>query len=289
VRRAILVLLLALLSPAATAAGDALAALGKQKAAASGAHWEIRDLVHPAMGSIKAAIWLTAQSTDAGRDRIVSSVYVSCQKTQDRIAIELANAPAKDPAGGVGPKELPKLTCLGMKPDGSAQASEIPASWEIDDFGDVLARGLSPRALRRCASIAIDQEVALPPGWPRQSQRVAIEISPYARELDEVFAQCGEEPAYPGAAVAAAATPSVAPKPKGAAPAANSEWRRARTISKGRTNVRSSSGLAGEIVTQLPPGMPMLVQRANGDWWQVKPRSGESYHGYIRRDRFVFD
>ena len=164
--------------------------------------------------------------------------------------------------------------------------------------------------LRRCASIGIDQEVALPPGWPKDSQRIAIELSPYARELDEVFAQCGEEPVYAAATPSApqaakpsattkpsaAAKPSLAAKPvapKALAPAGapNGEWRRARTVSKGTTNIRSSGGLDSQVAanTQLPPGMPMLVQPANADWWQVKPRSGEAYHGFIRRDRFVFD
>ncbi|HEX4781513.1 MAG TPA: hypothetical protein VH301_12210, partial [Usitatibacter sp.] len=276
-RRALLLFfILASFPSLAAPANDAIAALGKQKAAASSAKWEVRDLVHPVMGSIKVAIWLTAQSTDAGRDRIVSSVYFSCQKAKDSIAIELANAPLKDPAGGVGPKELPRLTCVGVKPDGTPQRSDIAADWEIDDFGDVLTRGLSPGMLRRCASIAIDQEVALPPGWPRESQRIAIELSPYAPELDEIFAQCGEEPVYaaatppapaaakPASKLSAAAKPS--PAPKGHAPpiSQNADWRRARTISKGNTNIRSSGGLEGQVVTQLPPGMPMLVQPANG-------------------------
>jgi len=285
-------LLLALATQAALAADDPVVALGKQRAAASGGKWEVRDLKHPAMGSIKVAIWLNAQSTDAGRDRIVSSVYVSCQKVADRVAIELANAPAGNPGGGVGPLDLPQLTCVGVKPDGSPQRTEIPASWEIDDFGDALSRNMRPSALRACAAIEVTQNVALPPGWPRESQRIALAFSPYSRELDEVFTQCGEPSAYPAEQVAAAPPPKpgapVAKAPPGAAtPAA--AWKRARTVSKGKTNVRGSGSLQGALVTQLPPGMPVLVQPAGGDWWHVRPRSGSAYEGYVRRDRFVFD
>lgn len=282
--------LLALSALTAPAADNAVVALGKQRAAASDAKWEVRDLVHPSMGSIKVAILPNAQSTDAGRDRIVSSIYVSCQKVADRIAIELANAPAANPGGGVGPMDLPQLTCVGVRPDGSAQRSDLAASWEIDDFGDALSRGMRPAELRHCASIEVTQNVALPPGWPRQSQRVAFEFSPYSRPLDEVFTQCGMESAYPAEQLAAAPAPKAAaskPPPPGALP--GGAWKRARTISKGKTNIRASGNLQAALVTQLPPGMPVLVEPGAGDWWRVKPRSGSAYEGYIRRDRFVFD
>ena len=285
---------IALATQAALAADEAVVALGKQRAAAAAAKWDVRDLAHPAMGSIKAGIWLNAQSTDAGRDRIVTSVYVSCQKVADRIAIELANAPAGNPRGGVGPMDLPQLTCVGVKPDGSPQRTEIPASWEIDDFGDALSRNMRPAALRACASVEVVQNVALPPGWPRESQRISLAFSPYSRDLDDVFTQCGEPSAYPAEQVAAAPVakgplPAAKAAPAAKAPAAAAAWKRARTVGKGKTNVRASGGLEGALVTQLPPGMPVLVQPAAGDWWHVRPRSGEAYQGYVRRDRFVFD
>lgn len=279
----------------ALAADNALVALGKKKAASSPAKWQVSDLKHPTMGTLKAAIWLNAQSTDAGRDRIVSSVYLSCQKAADRIAIELANAPASNLNGGVGPMDLPQLTCVGLKPDGTPQRTEIPASWEIDDFGDALSRGMRPATLHRCASIEVVQNVALPPGWPRASQRIAIEFSPYSRELDEVFSQCGEDSAYPPEQVAEApaAKPGPAAKATAKAPAPGAPpeggWKRARTVSKGKSNVRAAGTLKSALVTQLPPGMPVLVEPASGDWWHVKPRSGSAYEGYVRRDRFVFD
>lgn len=293
-RTCCVVLLLA--TQAAFGADEALVALGRQRAAASNAKWEVRDLVHPVMGSIKVGIWLTAQSTDAGRDRIVTSVYVSCQKVADRIAIELANAPAGNPAGGVGPMDLPQLTCVGVKPDGGVQRTELPASWEIDNFGDALSRNMRPSLLRSCAAIEVTQNVALPPGWPRESQRISFGFSPYSRELDEVFTQCGEPSAYAAQQVAAAQPgkgaaskpPTARNTPPAPAPSA-AAWKRARTVSKGHTNVRAAGNLQGALVTQLPPGMPVLVQPAEGDWWRVKPRSGSAYQGFVRRDRFVFD
>ncbi|HSS26860.1 MAG TPA: hypothetical protein VLL50_02835 [Usitatibacter sp.] len=290
------IVLLLLATQAALGADEALVALGKQRAAASNAKWEVRDLVHPVMGSIRVGIWLTAQSTDAGRDRIVTSVYVSCQKVADRIAIELANAPAGNPAGGVGPMDLPRLTCVGVKADGGVQRTELPASWEIDNFGDALARNMRPSLLRSCAAIEVTQNVALPPGWPRESQRISLGFSPYSRELDDVFTQCGESSAYPAEQVAAAASgkasASKAPtahKPPPPAASSAAAWKRARTVAKGHTNVRAAGNLEGALVTQLPPGMPVLVQPAEGDWWHVKPRSGNAYQGFVRRDRFVFD
>ena len=267
-------------------ADEAVVALGKQRAAASNAKWEVRDLAHPVMGSIKVGIWLNAQSTDAGRDRIVSSVYLSCQKVADRIAIELANAPAANPSGGVGPMDLPQLHCLGA----SGQRTEIPASWEIDNFGDALARNMRPSLLRACAAIEVTQNVALPPGWPRESQRISLAFSPYSRELDDVFTQCGEASAYGPEQVAVVPPAKAAARAPtaGASPAA-AAWKRARTVAKGNTNVRAQANLQGALVKQLPPGMPVLVAPGEGEWWRVKPRSGTSYEGFMRRDRFVFE
>jgi hypothetical protein len=53
--------------------------------------------------------------------------------------------------------------------------------------------------------------------------------------------------------------------------------------------VRASGGLDSALVTQLPPGMPVLVQEGPGDWWAVKPRSGKAFQGYVRRDRFTLE
>ena len=273
-----LVLLSLFLAPAALGAppaDDLLVAISKQRAAASGIKWEVRDGEHKKLGPIKVALALTARTTDAGRDKIVSSVYVSCEKDSGRIAIELANARAAEPSGGLGPKDPPRLICIGVARGGVEAKTEIPVRWETNELGDELARGLGPAELRRCASINILQNVVLPAGWPRATQDIAIEIAPYGRELDAVFTACGETTAY-AAATEKPAEPAAAP----------ASWQRAHTIAKGRTNVRSQGTLASSVVTQLPPNDAILVQQAPGDWWRVRPRNGSAYEGYIRRDRF---
>ena len=295
-RTGFVVLALAVLP--ALAADDALVALGKQRAAASGARWELRNLRHPVMGAIETAIWLKAQSTDAGRDRILTSVYLSCERVADRIALELANSPAADPKGGVGPMDLPKLTCVGLDAKGAPTRSEIAANWQINDFGDTLARGIPPGQLRRCATIEIAENVALPPKWPKESQRIAIEFSPYARELDDIFDACGETAVYTASSAAPVtsgppARPTEtkageAPKPA-SRPKVVQEWKPAHAIASGRTNVRASASLESQVVTHLLPNQKVLVQPSAGDWWQVRPRAGNAFEGYIRRDRFVLE
>lgn len=256
---------------------------------------------------------LDARRTDIGRDRIVSSIYFSCEKDTGKIAIELANALESAPQGGLRPKEMPRLTCFGLPRDGIVTRSVIATNWEANNLGDVLSRDIPVAAMRGCVSIDIFQNVALPAGGPRESQEVGIEIAPYSRDLDAVFSACGAATAYatPGEkpplvaqpvdkprVAQAAAAPKPAPKaaapvPKPAIPpppaAEDAPWQRARTISKGNTNVRASGNLDAAIVTSVPPGYPILVQRSASDWWPVKPRSGDAYQGFVRRDRFVLE
>jgi uncharacterized protein YgiM (DUF1202 family) len=66
-------------------------------------------------------------------------------------------------------------------------------------------------------------------------------------------------------------------------------WKPARTIAKGRTNVRSAASLDSSVVVQLAPGARILVQRTSTEWWKVKPRSGAGFSGYIRQDRVAFE
>lgn len=312
-----LALTLAACASIAGAADDPVVALGKQRAAASTARWELRDLRHPQLGSIKVAVWLDASRSDAGRDKIVSSVYLSCARNNGRIAIELVNASVSDPDKGLGPKELPRLTCTGVVGNGSMRKSEIAALWEINEFGDVLARGLDAARLRQCATIDIAQEVALPPGWPKQGQQVAIQIAPYARELDVVFTTCDEPTAYAAAAEApparqpvakaqepvrttvepvktpepakAPAEPTKAPAEPVKAASAEAPWVPAHAVASGRTNIRASASISSPVVMQIAPGAAILVRNEGGDWWRMKPKSGAGRQGFIRRDRFVVD
>jgi uncharacterized protein YgiM (DUF1202 family) len=172
--------------------------------------------------------------------------------------------------------------------------------------GDALARGLSPGALRKCVSIDVLQNVALPAASPVKSQKIAMELTPYGKELDAVFTACGETTAFAPEQRPAPAQPQVAriePPPKPEAPPrleppsksdpgvrpGDSQWRAARTVAKGRTNIRSGDTLNSPVVTQLPPGVKILVQETSADWWKVKSGGRASFGGYIRRDRVVFE
>ena len=334
---------------AAPAPDASLVAAGKARAAESPTRWEVRDLVHPKLGPIKVAIALNALTMQGRNDKIVSSVYLSCEKGTGNIAIELVNAPSSDYTRGLGPRSLPRMSCIGA----SGSRTDIAAKWEANELGDVMARGLAPSALRRCVALEILENVTVPAGWSRDSQPFAIDVAPYGREVDQVFGDCGEnvvyepelpvnraqlpssttsrvqqaqapalplpEPSPPpapakpqitaqpapvtpapakpqiaapsvpvtSAPAVVAAAPASTPTPAPAAAAADSSWRRARTIAKGNSNVRASPGLDSGVVTTLPPGMPVMVQPQSGEWWPVKPRSGAAFSGYLRRDRFV--
>jgi hypothetical protein len=235
------------------------------------------------LGSIKFAVQEKGIVTPVGRQEVLSLRYVSCQKTADTIAIELTNAPSTAPASGLGPVDLPRLVCASPGPQGGLVKSDLAASWEISVLGDTLARGLAPAQLRRCVSIDVLQNLALPAGWPQQSQRVATQITPYGRELDAVFEQCGEAASYaPEAARPAPAAPAPAKRPEAG-------WKAARTTAKGRSNVRAAPNLASRVVIQLDPGAPILVQPAAPTWWKVRPASGAAWSGYIRDDRFQLE
>jgi SH3 domain-containing protein len=253
---------------------DRAAAVGKQRAASSTLQWSVGELDHPRMGPIRVAVPRIPIATSVGKDRIVSLVFLSCEKTRRTIAIEFANASEADSQGGLRPRDMPQLICnTPLAQSGYAmRQSDLAARWEVSAVGDALARGLSPSALRRCASINVVQEVALPKGWSQDSQRIEFELTPYGRELDSVFVACGETTAF----ASSAAKPDVA-------------WKPARTTSKGKTNVRASPGLDSAVVVQLAPNEKVLVQSTSTEWWKVKPRTGEAFNGYIRKDRFTFD
>jgi hypothetical protein len=282
---------------------EPVAAIGKQRALSSAIEWVVNDVSHPLMGPIRFAVQKNAIGTSVKNGKIVSLAYLSCQKGSGKMAIELANSLESNPAGGLGPTDMPRLVCNGLRPEGDIVKNDLAASWEIDALGDTLARGLSPAALRRCVSIQVLQNVALPPGLGQESQRVAMEIAPYNREVDSIFAACGEATAFAAEATPpmAAARPVPAGKPpavrfeagtaseKSAAAPADPSWRPARATRKGRTNVRAAASLDSSVVIQIDPGTRILVQRASADWWKVKPRTGAGFSGYVRQDRFTFE
>jgi len=280
---------------------EAVVAIGKQRAAASPIQWEVRDLNHPRMGPIKVAMPTGSIVTPAGNQRVASLAFVSCEKNSRKIAIELANASSPDDPGGLRPKAMPRLICNSPSPKGDASPvrNELATSWFVNDLGDALARGFPPNALRRCATIDVVQDVILPAGWGKDSARIELEITPYGKDLDEVFAACGEATVY----AAAPSAPSLSPPPPasptltlspplpqgGGRPAAEAPWRQARTTPRGRTNIRAAPNLESAVVTMLAPGDGVLVQWNGPEWWKVKPRAGNAYQGYIRQDRLVFN
>jgi len=287
---------------------DAVASIGKQRAAGSATEWDVRDVNHPLMGPIKAAVQRRSVVTAAGSAKVLSLAFVSCQKSTGKIAIELANAAEGDARGGLSPVDLPRLVCNSPRPqgDGALAKSDLAASWEISTLGDALARGLSPAALRKCVSVDVLQNVALPPAAPVKSQKIAMELTPYGKELDAIFTACGEMTAFAPEERPATAQPQVArvepppklepppkfeasPKSDKGAPSGDAQWKRARTIAKGRTNIRATDGLNSAVVTQLPPGVRILVQETSAEWWKVKSGGRASFSGYIRKDRVVFE
>lgn len=255
---------------------ESVVTVGRQFAASSTVEWEVKDANHPALGPIRFAARKVAAPTAVGGKKFVSQSYVSCQKGGGKIAIELSSAPEDNLSAGLSPKERPTLTCYSPDPksSGGLAMSEIPAKWEINDLGDAMVSGLSPAALRRCASIDVLQEIALPAGWAQPSQQVVMELLPYSRALDAVFAACGEKSVY------AAGEKS---------PAAAAPWKPAHSVARGQTNVRAEPRVESDLVVKLAPGTKLLVQSTGTDWWKVKPRSGSRYSGYVRKDRLVFE
>jgi len=242
--------------------------------AAGALEWNVSDVEHPRLGPIKIAVPRNPVVTSVGKDKIDSLVFFSCEKTRRKVAIELANASEADARGGLQPREMPQLIC-NTPPAQSGNAmrqSELATGWEVSAIGDALVRGLSPSALRRCASIDVVQNVALPKGWAQDSQRIEFALPPSAKELDSVLAACEET-----TAVASSARKADAP------------WKPARTTPKGKTNVRASPGIDAAVVIQLDANGKVLVQSTSTDWWKVKPRTGNAFSGYIRQDRLIFD
>ena len=272
--------------------------LGKQRAARSTVEWNVQDIDHALLGPIRFAVQKVAVTTAVGSEKVFSQVFVSCQKSNGKMAIELTNAPGSDLAGGLRPTELPRLVCNRPRPrgGGTLARSDVVAKWEISTLGDTLARGLSPSELRRCVSIDVLQSVALPAGASRPSQRIAMELLPYDKALDSVFTACGERTAFGPVEQAPAATPPEArpgptPAPEGGQPAqpAGAGWKPARTTPKGRTIVRAAASVDSRIVIKLAPGTQVLVRRTSAPWWEVKPRAGAGFRGYIREDRLVVE
>lgn len=296
------------LAGACAQAQESVATLGMRHAAGSRLEWRIAEGSHPKLGPIRFATLKTPLATPVGKASLSSQVYFSCERNTTKIAIELANATAADDPGGLRPRVPPRLLCTrpASPRDRRLVQQELAARWEVSPIGDVLARGLAPAQLRECVALGIVQEVVLPRGWGRESARVEMELPPYGRELDSIFYTCGEASAHAAApprvapsppvasqpAAPVAQAPAAAPKP-GPAPALpeareSAGWKPARTLARGRSNVRAAPTVSSAVVVELPPDVAVLVQETGGEWYRVKSPGRARFDGYIRRDRVVF-
>jgi len=265
-------------------AEDLVETLGKQRAAKSALAWDVREAGHPVLGPVRFAYLRTPVTTSVGGNKVFSNIYLSCETSARKIAIELANSTAPDDPSGLKPHALPRLVCNDLAAPNEARIvqDDITAHWEVNTIGDTLARGLSPFALRECVSISIIQDVVLPKGWARPDQPIEFEIAPYTRELDAIFATCGEKAIY-------AQAPAPAPAAEPAAP--EQGWRQARATSRGKTNVRAKPSVDSAVVIEIDPGDVILVQRSGTAlWWRAKsrPNARKAFEGYVRQDRLVF-
>jgi len=121
-----------------------------------------------------------------------------------------------------------------------------------------------------------------------------MEITPFERALDSVFAACGETTAFAPVERAPPAPPPAvravpAPESGPGVASVDAPWKPARTTAKGRTNVRAAASPDSPVVTKLARGTRLLVRPNSSPWWEVKPRAGAGFRGYIREDRLVFE
>jgi len=266
---------------------DAAMSAGLQRAIASTVDWEVRDAAHPALGNIRFAYIKRPIETRVGDLTIFSRAYVSCQKDRRAFAIELANALAPAEPGGLKPAADPRLLC-DRPENGKVVREEILATWEINArIGDALSRGLRAFPLRECAALGVVQEVVLPDGAPQRTARIELEILPYDRQVDSIFAACGERSAYGTPPPAALATQAAAVATLPAESRAENGWREVRTVAGGATNVRKGPSTQASVVAKLHPGSAVRVQRTDSDWWRARPANGSGFDGFIREDRLV--
>jgi len=70
-------------------AEDLVVTLGKQRGAASPLQWEVREAGHPLLGPIRFAFLKAPVTTAVGDQKISSNIYLSCETTTRKMAVEL--------------------------------------------------------------------------------------------------------------------------------------------------------------------------------------------------------
>ena len=256
------------------------APLGKQRAASSHLEWEIRDAGHPILGNIRFAFLKTPVETPVGKEKVFSRAYFSCQKG-GRFAIELSNAISPDDPKGLRPRTDPRLYCSRpIQPwDEKLVQEELLARWDVNEIGDALAQGFRPFPLRECVSIRVIQEVVLPQSWAQKSAKVEFDLLPYNRELDSIFATCGEVSAYAPVApapppVAAVPTPAPAPvasaPPPKPAPAPVAAAAPVRPPMAAPAPVASATPIKPPVVAPAPAAAPKPATETSAPWQTVR-------------------
>ncbi|MEO5694716.1 MAG: SH3 domain-containing protein [Usitatibacter sp.] len=283
-------LLLLCLAPPLAQAQELSATLGKQRAAGSTLEWATRGSNHLVLGPLRSAFLKSPVVTQVGNAKLYSRASLSCQSAVRTFAIELQTGTAESGAGGLKLVSDPRLYC--SRPitsfDEKLVQEEMLASWQLGADGTALSKGLRPFPLRECVAIRVEQEVVLPPRWSQKTARIEFDIHPYNREVDSIFASCGEVSAYGAPEPVAESAPPPPPLPEPVAAPAAPTWLSARTTTSGKTNVRAAPKVNSALVDTLDPGTPVMVKKSGDDWWMAKSTSGVPFEGYIRGDRLVF-
>src|SRR4051812_26358498 len=113
-------------------------AIGKQRAGTSRLAWEVREGLHPNLGTLKSALLKAPIETAAGGSRVYSRVTFACDKAAARLVIVLANSSAADGAAPLRPATEPLLFCNRAEAPGDTKLvrEEVLATWETTKGGE---------------------------------------------------------------------------------------------------------------------------------------------------------
>src|SRR3982751_3909771 len=86
-------------------------AIGKQRAGSSRLAWEVREGLHPHLGTVKSALLKAPVETAVGGSKVYSRVTFACDKAAARLVIVLANSSAAAGTAPLRPATEPLLFC----------------------------------------------------------------------------------------------------------------------------------------------------------------------------------